>query len=99
MYTAAKFDAFLFDQISLIKFWQNRTCSISSNYFDEKEPIKIKIPRCEEKIIKIKRTWMNEHEISIHVNNKSRIQIVQPDFTTWKDKVKLSAEAATGHVL
>ena len=26
MYTA-KFDAFLFDQISLIKFWKNRTCS------------------------------------------------------------------------
>ena len=42
---------------------------------------------------------MNEHEISIHVNNKSRIKIVQPDFTTWKYKVKLSAEAATGHVL
>ena len=41
---------------------------------------------------------MNEHEISIHVNN-SRIQIVQPEFTTWKYKVKLSAEAASGGVL
>ena len=30
MYTA-KFDAFLFDQSSLIKFRKNRTCSISSN--------------------------------------------------------------------
>ena len=36
---------------------------------------------------------MNEHEISIHVNN-SRLQIVQLEFTTWKYKVKLSAEAA-----
>ena len=28
----AKFDTFLFDQISLIKFQKNRTCSISSNF-------------------------------------------------------------------
>ena len=41
---------------------------------------------------------MNEHEISIHVNN-SRIRIVQPEFTTWKYKVKLSAEAVIGGVL
>ena len=40
----AKFDAFLFDQSSLIKFR-----SISSNDFDEKKPIKIKIPTREEK--------------------------------------------------
>ena len=33
---------------------------------------------------------MNEHEISIHVNNNSQIQIVQPEFTTWKYKAKLS---------
>ena len=38
---------------------------------------------------------MNEHEISIHVNN-SRIQIVQSEFTTCKYKVKLSAESASG---
>ena len=51
------------------------------------------------KLQKIKRTWMNEHEISTHVNNKSQIQTVQPEITTWKYKVKLSAEAASGHVL
>ena len=33
---------------------------------------------------------MNEHEISIHVNSNSQIQIVQPEFTTWKYKAKLS---------
>ena len=42
---------------------------------------------------------MNEHEISIHVNNNSRLQIVQPELTTWKYKVKLSAEVANGGVL
>ena len=36
---------------------------------------------------------MNEHERSIHVNNNSQIQVVKPEFTTWKYKVKLSAEA------
>ena len=39
---------------------------------------------------------MNEHEMSIHVNNNSRIQIVQSEFTTCKYKVKLSAESASG---
>ena len=34
---------------------------------------------------------MNEHEMSIHVNNNSRIQIVQSEFTTSKYKVKLNA--------
>ena len=48
MYTA-KFDTLFFDQINLIKFLKNRTCSISSNYFDEKEPIEIKICLCQEK--------------------------------------------------
>ena len=42
----------------------------------KKEPIKIKIFTCEEKITKIK-PQMNEHEISIHVNNNPWIQIVQ----------------------
>ena len=71
---------------------------ILSNWLDEKEPIKTKIPTCEEKITKTK-LQMNKHEISsLHVNN-SRIQIVQPEFTTWKYKVKLSAEAASGGVL
>ena len=42
---------------------------------------------------------MNEHEISIYVNNNSQIKIVQPEFTTWKYKVKLSAEAASRGVL
>ena len=41
---------------------------------------------------------MNEHEISIHVDN-SRLQIVQFEFTTWKYKVKFSAEATNGSVL
>ena len=41
---------------------------------------------------------MNKHEISIHVNNP-RLQIVQLEFTAWKYKVKLSAEAANGSVL
>ena len=41
---------------------------------------------------------MNEYEISIHVNNLW-LQIVQLVFTTWKYKVKLSAEAANGSVL
>ena len=87
IYTA-KFDTFLFDQFSLIKFWKNRTCSISSNQFDEIESIKIKIPKCEEKITKIK-VQMNEHEISFHVNNSWRLQIVQPEIKTWKDKESL----------
>ena len=43
---------------------------------------------------------MNEHEISIYrVNNNSRFEIAQPEFTTRKYKVKLSAEAANGGVL
>ena len=42
---------------------------------------------------------MNENEISIHVNSNSRIQVVQPESTTWKYKVKLNAEAASGGVL
>ena len=41
---------------------------------------------------------MNEHEISIYVKN-SRIEIVQPEFTTRKYKVKLSAEVSSGGVL
>ena len=41
---------------------------------------------------------MDKHEICIHVNN-SRLQIVQLEFTTWKYKVKLSAEVANGSVL
>ena len=42
---------------------------------------KLKFPACEEKITETK-LQMNEHEISIHVNNSSRIHIVQPEFTT-----------------
>ena len=38
---------------------------------------------------------MNEREISIHVNNNSWFQIVQPEFPTWKYKVKLSAEVTS----
>ena len=53
---------------------------------------------CEEKMTKIK-LQMNEHEKSFHVNNNWRRQIVQFEFTTWKCKVKLSAEAANGGVL
>ena len=29
---------------------------------------------------------MNEHEIPFYVNNNSRLQIVQLEFTTWKYK-------------
>ena len=32
---------------------------------------------------------MNEHEISFHVNNSWRLQIVQPEIKTWKDKESL----------
>ena len=42
---------------------------------------------------------MNEHELSIYVNKNSRIEIVQPEFTTRKYKVKLSAEVSSGGVL
>ena len=42
---------------------------------------------------------MNEHEIYIHVNNNSRVETVHPEFTTWKYKIKLSAEAASRGVL
>ena len=42
---------------------------------------------------------MNEHEVSAHVNNNSRFQTVQPEFTTSEYKVKLSVEAANGGVL
>ena len=97
MYTA-KLDALLLIKFVWSIFQKNGTCSIASNKFDEKEPIRIKIPTCEEEITKIK-LQMNEHEISIHINSNSRIQIVQPEFTTWKYKVKLSAEAANRGVL
>ena len=63
-----------------------------------KSQSKLESPTCEEKITKIK-LQTNEHEISIHTNNNSGIQIVQPEFTTWKYKVKLSVEAASGSVL
>ena len=72
---AAKFDTFLLDQISLIKFWKNGTFSILSNWFDEKELIKIKIPACEEEITKIK-LQIIEHELYFHVKNNSLLQIV-----------------------
>ena len=52
-----------------------------------------------EKIRRVLFHQMNEHEISIHINNNSRIQILQPEFTTWKYKVKLNAEAASGAAL
>ena len=38
---------------------------------------------------------MNEHEISSHVSENSKLHIVQPEFSTWKYKVKLSAEAVS----
>ena len=41
----------------------------------------MKIPTCEEKITKIK-LQMNEHEMSIHVNHNSRLQIIQLEFTS-----------------
>ena len=59
---------------------------------------KLKSPRVKKKITKVK-LQMNEHEISFHVRKYSRLQIVQPEFTTWKYKVKLSAEAANVGVL
>ena len=57
---------------------------------------KLKSP-CVKKKLDIK-LQMNEHGISIHVNN-SQIQIVQPKLTTWKYKAKLNAEATSGGVL
>ena len=73
MYTA-KFDAFLFDQISLIKFCKNKRCSISSINLIKKSQSKLKSPRVKEKITKIK-LQMNENEKSFCVNNNSRLQI------------------------
>ena len=75
MYTA-KFDTFLFDQ--MIKFWKNRTCSISSNQFDEKEPIKIKIPTCIEKNYEniTANEWTWNMNLFVHVNKISRFEIV-----------------------
>ena len=64
----------------------------------KKEAIKIKILTCEEKFTKIE-LQINEHKISVHVNNNSRFQIVHPEFATWKYKVKFSAEAASGGAL
>ena len=64
----------------------------------KKEPIKIKIPTCEEKITKIK-LQMNEPEITFQVNNNPLLQIVQLEFTIWNYKVKLTAEAANRGVL
>ena len=46
-----------------------------------KSQSKLESPTCEEKITKIK-LQTNEHEISIHTNNNSGIQTVQPEFTT-----------------
>ena len=37
-------------------------------------------------------------KLSVHVNNNSHIQIVQPEFATWKYKAKLGAEADSGDV-
>ena len=39
------------------------------------------------------------NEWTWNVNKNSRIQIEQPEFTTWKYKVKLGTEAANGGVL
>ena len=52
----------------------------------------------EEKITN-RKLQMNEHEISIHINNNSRHQTAQPEFTNWTYKVKFIAEAANGGVL
>ena len=54
--------------------------------------------RANQNYMKIK-LQMNEHEISVQVSNNPRIQIVQLEFTTWKYKVKLNAEAASRAVL
>ena len=48
----AKFDIFLFNQISLVKFWKKRTGFNLSTWFDEIWPIKTKMPTCEEKLRK-----------------------------------------------
>ena len=37
-------------------------------------------------------------KLSVQVNNNSHIQIVQPEFATWKYKAKLVAEADSGDV-
>ena len=41
---------------------------------------------------------MNEHEIFFQANN-AQLQIVQLEFTSWKYKVKLNAEAANLGIL
>ena len=79
MYTA-KFDTFLFHQISFIQFWK-----IGSVLFHQtnliKESIKIEIPTREEKTTKIK-LQINEHEACFRVNNIARLQLLQAEFTT-----------------
>ena len=49
MYTA-KFDAFLFNQISFIKFLENRACCISSNL--KKSQSKLRSSRVKKKLQK-----------------------------------------------
>ena len=65
----AKSDTFLFGQISLIKF-----CKIGRVLFHQinlmkKSQSKLKSPRVKKKNYKKIKLQMNEHEISIHVNN------------------------------
>ena len=47
----------------------------------KKSQSKLKSPRVKKKITKMK-LQMNEREISFHVSKNSRLQIVQPEFTT-----------------
>ena len=82
---AAKFDIFLFDQISLINFFKNSTCSNSWNWFGEKQPVKIKIITNEEKMTKIK---LQTNENKVFLINFFRKQFTTWNFTPWIENLK-----------
>ena len=78
MYTA-NLNIFLFEQMSLLKFFKNCTSSNIPNYFDEKQPVKFEITTCEETNTKIK-LQINECETYKTIHN----------FTAWIYNLKKS---------
>ena len=80
-----------FEKIGRVLFYQINLMTKSQS--------RLKSPRVKKKLRKYNCKSMNMKHLFIHVNNNLRFEILQPEFTTWKYKVKLSAEAATGGVL
>ena len=69
-------------QISFVRFWKNRKFSISSNYFDEKEPSKIKISTRKEKIKKLLVSFsVTRDSISVILKENKFHICVLPTFT------------------